>query len=56
MIPGLLLSFFIYEFTAPEIIGIGSTIVFMLLFAIFSAWYPAYQVSKINPAEAIKYE
>ena len=56
MIPGLLLSFFIYEFTAPEIIGIGSTIVFMLLFAIFSAWYPAYPVSKINPAEAIKYE
>lgn len=56
MIPGLLLSFFIYEFTMPEIIGIGTTIVIMLLFAIFSAWYPAYRVSKINPAEAIKYE
>ena len=56
IVPGLLLSFFIYEFTIVHIIAIGITVILMLLFSIFSAWYPAYTVSKINPAKAIKYE
>ena len=58
MLPGLLLSIFIYEneFTIVHIIAIGITVILMLLFSIFSAWYPAYTVSKINPAKAIKYE
>lgn len=56
MIPGLLLSFFIYEFNVAELIGVGVTIVIMLLFAIFSAWYPAYQVAQVNPVEAMREE
>lgn len=56
MIPGLLLSFFIYEFNVAELIGVGATIVIMLLFAIFSAWYPAHQVSRVNPVEAMREE
>ena len=56
IVPGLLLSFFIYEFTIVHIIAIGITVILMLLFSIFSAWYPAYTVSKIKPAKAIKYE
>lgn len=54
IIPGLLLAAFIYEFTIVHLLAIGITIVFMLLFAIFSAWYPASVVSKINPAQALK--
>ena len=56
MIPGLIMAVFIYELTMVHFVAIGITVVFMLLFAIFSAWYPAYTVSKINPAKALKDE
>jgi ABC-type antimicrobial peptide transport system permease subunit len=56
MIPALLLSFFIYEYTIVHIIGISTTICIMLLFSIISAWYPAWKVSRVNPAEALQYE
>jgi ABC-type antimicrobial peptide transport system permease subunit len=56
VIPALTLSVFIYEYTAVHAVGVGATILVMLLFSFVSAWYPAWTVSKVNPAEAIKYE
>jgi ABC-type antimicrobial peptide transport system permease subunit len=55
-IPGLILAFFIYEFRMIEIMGIGASLLVMLLFSVFSACYPAYMAFKINPAEALQYE
>jgi hypothetical protein len=56
VIPAMILSFFIYDYTAVHIIGTGVTVLIMLLFSAVSAWYPAWKASKVNPAEALKYE
>ena len=55
-IPALIVAFFIYEWTWLHVLAIGCTILIMILFAVFSAWYPAYKVSRINPAEVLHYE
>jgi hypothetical protein len=57
ILPALALSFFIYEeYTNVRLIGIGTTVCIMLLFSVVSAWYPAWKVSRVNPAEALQYE
>jgi ABC-type antimicrobial peptide transport system permease subunit len=56
ILPALLLSFFIYDYTAVHVVAVGSTVLVMLLFAVVSAWYPAWTVSRVNPAEALQYE
>lgn len=56
ILPGLVLAFFIYEFTVTNLVAIVITIGLMMIFSVFSAWYPAYMVSKINPAKAFNYE
>ena len=56
MTPGLILACFIYEFTLVHAVAIVITIGFMFIFSIFSAWYPAYTVTKINPSIALKDE
>jgi ABC-type antimicrobial peptide transport system permease subunit len=56
MIPGLILSYFIYDFTLIHIAAIVTTSVIMIFFSIISAWYPAWKVSRANPAEALQYE
>ena len=55
-VPSLIIAAFIYDFTIVHVIAITTTILVMLFFAIFSAWYPAYKVSRINPAEVLHYE
>jgi ABC-type antimicrobial peptide transport system permease subunit len=56
IIPALVLSFFIYEYTWMHVTAIGISILIMLLFSTVSAWYPARKVSRVNPAEALQYE
>lgn len=53
-LPGVLLSVFIYECTLPEWTGVCVTVFVMVVFSILSAWYPAYRVTKVNPAETLK--
>ena len=53
-LPGGLLSVFIYEYTLPEWIGVCVTILIMVVFSMLSTWYPAYRVTKVNPAETLK--
>ena len=55
-VPSLIIAAFIYDFTVVHVIAIIATILIMLLFAVFSAWYPAYKVSRIHPAEVLHYE
>jgi hypothetical protein len=57
ILPALVLSFFIYEeYTNVHLTGIGATVCIMLLFAVTSAWYPAWKVTRVNPAEALQHE
>lgn len=55
-VPGLLLAIFIYSWNWTVLLGVGCTLVIMLLFSLFSAWYPAYKVSRVSPAEALHNE
>lgn len=55
-VPGLLLAIFIYSWNWTVVLGVVSTLVIMLLFSLFSAWYPAYKVSRVSPAEALHNE
>ena len=55
-IPSVLLAFFIYDFTVENITAVVTTILLMCLFSLFSAWYPAYRISRVNPAEVLHYE
>jgi hypothetical protein len=56
ILPALALSFLIYEYDTVHVIAVGATVFIMLLFAVTSAWYPAWTVSRVNPAEALQYE
>jgi ABC-type antimicrobial peptide transport system permease subunit len=56
VLPALLLSFFIYDYTIVHVIAISVTVLVMLLFAVVSAWYPAWTASRVNPAETLQYE
>ena len=55
-LPAVLLSFFIFDLTWVNVSVVVATVVLMAFFSVFSACYPAYKVSKVNPAEALHYE
>ncbi len=42
------------ERTLPEWIGVCVTILVMVVFSMLSTWYPAYRVTKVNPAVTLK--
>lgn len=56
ILPGLLLFCLIYEFNTIHFIALGITLIVIFLFSIGSAWIPARQVSRIDPAETLHYE
>ena len=39
-----------------NLLALGAACAVMMLFSVFSAWWPAYQVTKINPVEAMREE
>lgn len=55
-VPGLLLAVFIYSWDSVVLLGIFATLAVMLIFSVFSAWYSAYKVSRVSPAEALHNE
>ena len=55
-VPGFLLAVFVYSWNGVVVLGVGATLAVMLLFSVFSAWYPAYKVSRVSPAEALHNE
>lgn len=55
-VPGILLAVFIYSWNGTVVLGIVATLAAMLLFSVFSAWYPAWKVSRVSPAEALHNE
>ena len=56
LLPGLIVFCLAYEFSPINLIAVGLTLAIMFLFSAFSAWYPAFLVSRINPAETLHYE
>lgn len=55
-IPGLLLFFITNPLTVTNLLALGGTCFVMLLFSVFSAWWPARQVSRVKPIEAMREE
>ena len=53
-LPGMVLFGFVYEWTGVNVAAIGMTLVVMIVFAVFSAWWPAYKVVQVNPVEAMR--
>lgn len=55
-IPGMILFFLIYSVNSIDLLALVATCFVMMLFSVFSAWWPAYQVSQVNPVEAMREE
>lgn len=55
-IPGLVLFFITNPLTVTGLLALGETCFVMLLFSIFSAWWPAHQVFRVKPIEAMREE
>lgn len=55
-VPGFLLAVFVYSWNGVVVLGVEATLAVMLFFSVFSAWYPAYKVSRVSPAEALHNE
>ena len=53
-LPGMVLFGFVYDWKGVNVAAIGMTLIVMILFAVFSAWWPAYKVAQVNPVEAMR--
>ena len=49
-IPGIILSLCVFSITVTSLLAILTSLVTMLVFSFISSYYPAWQVTKINPA------
>jgi hypothetical protein len=56
MLPALALAAAIYDYTGPQVTGVAVAAGCMLLFSVVSTWYPAWKVSRVNPAETLQHE
>jgi ABC-type antimicrobial peptide transport system permease subunit len=57
LVPAFALSFVLFDYSKSyDLIGIGITVLLMLIFSVVSSFLPAWNTSRINPAEALKYE
>lgn len=56
LIPGSILFCFVYPFNTVNLLALSAACVVMILFSVFSAWFPAYQVARVNPVEAMREE
>jgi hypothetical protein len=56
LVPGCILFCWVYSFSTVNLTALGAAVGAMMLFSVFSAWYPAYQVSRVNPVEAMREE
>lgn len=55
-LPGLVLFFWLYPVNRVNLFALLAACMVMVLFSVFSAWWPAYQVSRVNPVEAMREE
>lgn len=56
-VPGcvvILVMLYSYSSKMPIIISLIASILIMIIFSLFSAWYPVFKVGKLNPAEVLK--
>ena len=56
LLPGMVLFCWLYSFTMVHGIALGVAVIVMVLFSMFSAWWPAYKVARVNPVEAMREE
>ncbi|MDR1981814.1 MAG: ABC transporter permease [Tannerellaceae bacterium] len=54
VLPSLILFFLVYA--SSQVAGFAVAAGVMVLFSVVSAWFPAWNVSRVNPAEALQYE
>lgn len=53
-LPSIIFFLLVYEWTIVHFMAFIATLLIMILFSIFSAWYPAYKVSRLNLTNAIQ--
>lgn len=56
LFPGGVLFCLFYPFTTVNLLALGAACGVMILFSVFSAWWPAYRVTRVNPVEAMREE
>ena len=54
LLPGMVLFCFVYPFDPVHLLALGCACLVMILFSVFSAWWPAYKVAQVNPVEAMR--
>jgi len=57
MLPSLVVAAHLYAFSPAGwewLAAVGAAVALMLLFSVFSAWYPAWRASRVQPVEALR--
>jgi len=54
LLPGIILFCFVYPLDPVHLSALGCACLVMIVFAVFSAWWPAYRVTRVNPVEAMR--